>query len=142
MISCLGAPIRHLLMPRDFQLSSVVTSQYSKKFFLEKVSGKSPGSFPESLPLWVKLHLLKKWPIFGRKWPISSRFLIRGGSNDIYIRHWPVCWTEQLKIIEVSNFSNCFTESIDFGMAFGAFAKPNFLTSKIQFWISISFWTV
>ena len=54
MISCLGAPTRHLLMPRDpFQLSSVVTSQYSKIFFLEKVSGKSPESFPESLPIWV-----------------------------------------------------------------------------------------
>ena len=33
-MSCLGAPTRHLLMPRDpFQLSSVVTSQYSKTFF-------------------------------------------------------------------------------------------------------------
>ena len=54
MISCLGAPTRHLLMPRDpFQLSSVVTSQYSKIFFLEKVSGKSPESCPESLPIWV-----------------------------------------------------------------------------------------
>ena len=56
MISCLGAPTHHLLMPRDpFQLSSVVTSQYSKTFFLEKVSGKSPESFPESLPIWVKM---------------------------------------------------------------------------------------
>ena len=55
MISCLGAPTHHLLMPRDpFQLSFVVTSQYSKIFFLEKVSGKSPESFPESLPIWVK----------------------------------------------------------------------------------------
>ena len=37
MISCLGAPTRHLLMPRDpFQLSSVVTSQYSKIFFWKK----------------------------------------------------------------------------------------------------------
>ena len=55
MISCLGAPTRHLLIARDpFQLSSVVTSQYSKKFCLEKVSRKSPESFPESLPIWVK----------------------------------------------------------------------------------------
>ena len=55
MISCLGAPTRHLLMPRDpFQLSSVVTSQYSKIFFLEKFSGKSPESSPENLPIWVK----------------------------------------------------------------------------------------
>ena len=54
MISCLGAPIRHLLMPRDpFQLSSVVTSQYRKKKVLEKNSSKSPESFPESLPIWV-----------------------------------------------------------------------------------------
>ena len=53
MISCLGAPIRHLLMPRDpFQLSSVVTSQYRKKIF-GKNSRKSPESFPESLPIWV-----------------------------------------------------------------------------------------
>ena len=37
MISCLGAPTRHLLIPRDpFQLSFVVTSQYSKTFSLEK----------------------------------------------------------------------------------------------------------
>ena len=50
MISCLGAPTRHLFMPRDpFQLSSVVTSQYSKNIFLEKVSGKSPESCPKSL---------------------------------------------------------------------------------------------
>ena len=42
-------------MPRDpFQLSSVVMSQYSKKNFLEKGSGRSPESFPESLPIWVK----------------------------------------------------------------------------------------
>ena len=42
--------IVHLLMPRDpFQLSSAVTSQYTKTFFfLEKVSGKSPESFPET----------------------------------------------------------------------------------------------
>ena len=26
---------------------------------------------------------MKKWPIFGRKWPISDRFLARGGSNGI-----------------------------------------------------------
>ena len=37
MISCLGAPTRHLLMPRDpLQLSSVVTSQYSKTIFWKK----------------------------------------------------------------------------------------------------------
>ena len=60
MISCLGAPTRHLLMARDpFQLLSVVTSQYSQKSFLEKVSGKSPESFPESLPIWVKLDGLE-----------------------------------------------------------------------------------
>ena len=41
-------------MPRDpFQLSPVVTSQYSKTIFLEKNSGKSPESCPESLPIWV-----------------------------------------------------------------------------------------
>ena len=26
---------------------------------------------------------MKKWPIFGRKWPISDRFLAWGGSNGI-----------------------------------------------------------
>ena len=37
VISRLGAPTRHLLMPRDsFQLSSLATSQYSKIFLLEK----------------------------------------------------------------------------------------------------------
>ena len=30
-----------------------MTSQYSKIFFLEKVSGKPPESFPENLPIWV-----------------------------------------------------------------------------------------
>ena len=54
MISCLGAPTRYLLMPRDpFQLSSVVTSQYGKKFFLEKVTGKPPVLCPECLPIWA-----------------------------------------------------------------------------------------
>ena len=43
MISCLGALARHLLMLHDlFQLSSMVTSQESKNFFLEKVSRKPP----------------------------------------------------------------------------------------------------
>ena len=46
MISCLDAPTHHLLMPRDpFQLSSVVTSQYSKKNwkkFLENPLSHSP----------------------------------------------------------------------------------------------------
>ena len=32
-----------------------MTSQYSKTSFLEKVSGKSLESFPESLPIWVKM---------------------------------------------------------------------------------------
>lgn len=40
-------------MPSDpFQLSSIVTSQFSKKKFLEKVSGNSPDSCPESVPIW------------------------------------------------------------------------------------------
>ena len=65
MISCLGAPTRHLLMPRDpFQLSSVVTSQYSKTFFLEKVSGKSPESCSESLPILVKPMRIRLEPRF------------------------------------------------------------------------------
>ena len=34
-----------------------MTSQYSKIFFLEKFSGKSPESFPENLPIWVKRNV-------------------------------------------------------------------------------------
>ena len=34
-----------------------MTSQYSKILFLEKVSGKSPESFPESLPFGLISHL-------------------------------------------------------------------------------------
>ena len=37
VISCLGAPTRHLLMPRDpLQLSSEMTPQYIKKIFWKK----------------------------------------------------------------------------------------------------------
>ena len=64
-------------MPRDpFQLSSVVTSQYSKIFFLEKVSGKSPVSFPESLPIWVKSKIkIKTGIIFIFQWNSHHHFL-------------------------------------------------------------------
>ena len=54
VISCLGAPARHLLMLHDlFQLSSMVTSQESKNFFLEKFSRKPPDSWPDNLSIWV-----------------------------------------------------------------------------------------
>ena len=54
--SCLGAPACHLLMLHDlFQLSSMVTSQESKNFFLEKFSRKPPDSCPDNLSIWVKL---------------------------------------------------------------------------------------
>ena len=66
MISCLGAPTHLIFMPRDpFQLSSVVMSQYSKKNFLEKGSGRSPESFPESLPIWVNKTQLRKETLYG-----------------------------------------------------------------------------
>ena len=77
VISCLGAPTRHLLMPRDpFQLSSVVTSQYSKIFILEKVSGKSPESFPESLPIWVKRA--------------QQRQIVDHASKEIFVNHFKI----------------------------------------------------
>ena len=44
----------------NFQISNFngeknCQSEKQQKIFFEKVSGKSPGSFPESLPIWVKL---------------------------------------------------------------------------------------
>ena len=61
VISCLGAPTRHLLMLHDlFQLSSMVTSKESKNFFLENFSRKPPDSCPDNLSIWVKLRYFWK----------------------------------------------------------------------------------
>ena len=64
-ISCLGAPTRFLLMPRDpFQLSSVVTSQYGKKFFWKKLP-ENPQCYAPNVCLYG-LYLCGK--IFDLDW--------------------------------------------------------------------------
>ena len=40
-----------------FEIKSEKFEKICHKKCLEKVSGKSPESFPESLPIWVKLYL-------------------------------------------------------------------------------------
>ena len=101
MISCLGASTHHLLMPRGpFQLSSVVTSPYSKTFFLEKVSGKSPESFPERLPIWV-------WSSKKSKSPTNSiDFTI-----NYYLNHFVVTFY----YFRNSNWKSANEGHIDFG---------------------------
>ena len=52
LISCLGAPTRHLLMLHTlFQLSFMVMSQERKNIFLAKLSRKLPDSCPDILSI-------------------------------------------------------------------------------------------
>ena len=53
MISCLGASTHLIFMPSDpFQLSSIVTSQYSKTFFFWKKFPENPLSHSPKVCLY------------------------------------------------------------------------------------------
>ena len=90
VISCLGAPTRHLLIPRDpFQL-------------LEKVSGKSPESFPESLPIWVKARV----SIYLQFWTVQLGFQIFWPTTYYF---WSFTWTILNRLLSPFNILAPFT---------------------------------